>query len=232
MIGAVCTPITLRRTVSLICGRLEEQREKMVNELSGCDLRIELISCLLGSQVRAESANAAVDRLSKAGLLTTRRWLMNDDEFEHQVRRVLAGEDGLIKKTSYRFPTVRARQIAELRIALQKISLRDVIDGDSDPRVLRRKLVRELPGIGPKQASMFLRNVGVSYDLAILDVHVLRFLHFIGVLQIESVCISALNSYERVELLAKRFADSMGKSVGLIDWAIWITMKAASEMKT
>lgn len=231
MTEVVCTPIALRQTVSLICGRLEERRESIIKELSGHELRIELIACLLGSQVRAESANAAVDQLSRAGLLTTRRWLMNDDEFEHQVRRVLAGEGGLVKTASYRFPTARARQIAELRSALQRISIREVIDNSSDPRVLRRKLVRELPGIGPKQASMFLRNIGASYDLAILDVHVLRFLQFIGVLQIESVCISALNSYERVELLAKRFADSMGKSVGLIDWAIWITMKAASEMK-
>jgi N-glycosylase/DNA lyase len=79
---------------------------------------------------------------------------------------------------------------------------------------------------------MFLRNVGASFDLAILDVHVLRFLHLMEVLSEQPVKVSVLAGYERVEAVVRHYAESMGRAVGYLDWAIWITMRAAREVRT
>jgi N-glycosylase/DNA lyase len=223
---------SLRRTVAMVCGLLDERARSVVGTtLAEDDLRSELVSCLLGSQVRAESANAAVERLRSVGLLCNRRWTCTDAAFEAEVREVLCGRGPQPGKPSYRFPALRARQIAEIRARLRERTLHSYVAHPSQIGDTRRLLVRDLPGIGPKQASMFLRNIGVSHDVAVLDVHVLRFLQLIGVLPPEAVHVSALARYERVEDLARRYALSVGRALGHLDWAIWITMRAAREVR-
>lgn len=222
---------TLRRTVTMVCGLLDERAQFGTGAgLTECDLRFELVSCLLGSQVRAESANAAAEYLQSEGLLSNDRWEVDDAAFEEDVRDVLAGRRSERRSPSYRFPALRARQLAQLRIRTRSRSLQSYLLGNAAAGEIRRNLVRELPGIGPKQASMFLRNIGVSQDVAILDVHVLRFLRLIEVLPSEEVHVSTLGSYERTEKVVREYASSVGRAVGHLDWAIWITMRAAREV--
>lgn len=223
----------LRRTVSLVCGLLDQQVPAVETAaLTETDLRFELVSCLLGSQVRAESANAAAERLQAAGLLTDERWRKDDDAFENDVRCVLVNAGATEPSSSYRFPALRAHQLARVRARCHSRPLLDCLGGARDSNAARRALVDELPGIGPKQASMFLRNVGASFDLAILDVHVLRFLRLIEVLPDQPIRVAVLDGYERVEAVVRRYAESVGRAVGYLDWAIWITMRAAREVRT
>jgi N-glycosylase/DNA lyase len=225
------SPAALRRTVSMVCGLIDERNSTLGGNAFGeTELRFELVSCLLGSQVRAESANLAADRLRSSGLLSDERWAAIDAPFEGEIRECLSGHGDNRERPSYRFPALRARQLTELRDRLAVRPLRSYLLLSADVCDVRRHLVRELPGIGPKQASMFLRNVGVSYDLAVLDVHVLRFLWLIEVLP-EVVSISALATYERIEAKAREYAASVGRAVGHLDWAIWITMRAAWEAR-
>ncbi len=226
------SPSALRRTVAMVCGLLDEgNRPRLGTTLAEDELRFELVSCILGSQVRAESANLAADRLRLAGLLSDERWAGSDYAFEGEVREILAGRGPGSRMPSYRFPTIRARQLAKLRTLLRVRTLRSYVGRADDAGSTRRLLVRDLPGIGPKQASMFLRNVGASYDVAVLDVHVLRFLRLIDVLPPEEVNVSALVPYERTEHLARGYAASVGRALGYLDWAIWITMRAAREVR-
>lgn len=222
----------LRRTVAMVCGLLDEREQPTTaRALNEAELRFELVSCLLGSQVRAESANAAADRLRCSGLLSDERWVAIDATFEDEVLEVLAGRGFGPASPCYRFPAQRARQISELRSRLLDRPLRSYLGLSSDVGQIRRTLIRDLPGIGPKQASMFLRNVGTSFDLAVLDVHVLRFLHLIEVLPSEKVHFAGIDPYERVEATVREYAQSVGRAVGHLDWAIWITMRAAREVR-
>ena len=93
----------------------------------------------------------------------------------------------------------------------------------------RRRLV-ELPGVGYKQASLFLRNVGYAKNLAILDTHVLNYLVLVGVMQSRPRSVSSATIYERIEELLRSHARSLGHSVGCIDVAIWIVMRTLSRM--
>ncbi len=51
------------------------------------------------------------------------------------------------------------------------------LSGKVSERDLRDKLVKETKGLGYKEASHFLRNIGFSKELAILDRHILNNLH-------------------------------------------------------
>ena len=49
-----------------------------------------------------------------------------------------------------------------------------LINSNLEPKILREILVKEMKGMGYKEASHFLRNIGYSFDLAIIDRHVLK----------------------------------------------------------
>lgn len=225
---------SLHGTVKVICDliteRIAENRRAVIRK--NADLRYELVACLLGSQVRAESADAALERLCTAGLLTDKRWQVADDDFESEVFAVLGDRHASgSQRSSYRFPQLRAKQLALMRKALQAKPLRERLPSESPIKEIRASLVRDMPGIGPKQASMFLRNIGMSYDIAILDVHVLAFFQRLGLLPENGVGLSTLKRYEQTEVIASQYAAECGHPVGFIDWAIWITMRAAKELR-
>jgi len=48
---------------------------------------------------------------------------------------------------------------------------------------MREWLIRSIRGIGYKEASHFLRNIGLGENLAILDRHILKNLKFFGVIE-------------------------------------------------
>jgi N-glycosylase/DNA lyase len=131
---------------------------------------------------------------------------------------------------AYRFPVVRARQLAATHAAVSKkaCSLRALIDGFRNAKDARAWFVEYAPGIGPKQASMFLRNAGVSYDLAILDRHVLSYMSALGIYHGDLRSISGLTQYCRYEAVLRDHAHGFDCPVGLLDWAIWIVMRVAN----
>lgn len=228
----VTADTTLQRTVSVVCELLADDsaRRRRLHEQEST-LRAELVACLLSSQVQARSVDLAMQRLGGEGLLSDARWCVLDSDFEHDVTRCLGRRDDGYGG-AYRFPGAKGRQIAQIRSELLSRPLVSRISNVEDVRQLRKELIRDLIGIGPKQASMFLRNVGISYDLAILDVHVLKFMQSIDLLPTSIVAIGTLAAYERVELVVKEYAKTCEHPVGYLDWAIWITMQALKELKT
>jgi N-glycosylase/DNA lyase len=133
-------------------------------------------------------------------------------------------------KWCYRFPKARTQQLAKARDAIAERSLSERLFEIYDPKILRQQLVKDISGLGPKQASMFLRNIGRSYDLAIIDTHVLRFMNVKNLLCRKNINISTVKAYERAERIVVNYAEELGYPVGYMDWAIWATMRAANEM--
>lgn len=194
-------------------------------------LRRELVACILGSQVRYEMALSALKRIENSGLLDDKWWYCISDNFESKVFDLLSGNTLLDPdKFCYRFPKIRAHQLTKARNTLAGQSLSQWLCITSDPKCMRQKLVINISGLGPKQASMFLRNIGKSYDLAILDTHVIRFMNMKNLLHTKPVNIGTLSSYERVEKIFVDYADTLGCPVGYLDLAIWATMRAAKEL--
>jgi N-glycosylase/DNA lyase len=191
----------------------------------------ELSACVLGSRARADSVARVLENLKAHGLLSRAWWVeTRHRDFERRVYAVLSGRARKLRhKLAARFPSVRASQIARSRIVVARKSLSAMFDGD-DVGQLRRTLVSELPGIGPKQASLLLRNLRVSCDTAVLDAHFMRYLELCHGFPANSERISNLAGYERVERAALEIARSYGVSIAVFDLAVWSTMAAAREI--
>jgi N-glycosylase/DNA lyase len=119
----------------------------------------------------------------------------------------------------HRYPRARARYIVEARrfygALMRKLELRDA-------KAIREWLVENVKGIGYKEASHFLRNVGFK-DVAIIDRHVLRFLREKGLIG-EIPRSLGRERYLELERLLSAIADKLGISAGELDLYIWYRM--------
>jgi N-glycosylase/DNA lyase len=218
---------TVRLLCPIVARRLDGQRK---GTLAEPELRHEAVACLLGSQVPQRSAAFWTRQLQAAGLLDDDWWTVNDAvSFQGRVLQVLSG-NGTAETPKYRFYALRSVQLAKMRDALARAPLTERFGVGLNPREVRSCLVRDLAGIGPKQASMLLRNIGYSYDLAILDVHVRRYCAVVGLDAYAQGAINTLAGYERAEEVLVRYAEAIGYPTGYVDWAIWLTMRAAREV--
>jgi N-glycosylase/DNA lyase len=222
------------KTIRTLCSIIEDRvKEIEYKELTEYELRRELAGCILGSQVRFEMAQTAVDMVEAAGLFEDIYWISYEHDLESSIYDALTNKHDHSKKNSYRFPRLRAKQLSRTKQLLldQGLTLKRMVFESNDEMNIRRELITMIPGLGPKQASMFLRNVSRSYNLAVLDTHVLRFLEIQQIIEKNiRLSIGHLANYERVETIIKDYSESIGYPVGYMDWAIWATMKAAREL--
>lgn len=219
------------RAVTAICpdieARITAPRRDKIDDRA---LWWELSCCILSSQVPYPVATAAADAIQKAKLLLAHD--LDRDELANALEEVLAHQVMVGgRPVRYRFPASRAKQLAAAHFAVHRhdASLSTLLAGFADASEARRWLVNNVPGAGPKQASMFLRNVGVTYSLAILDRHVLRYMSALGISDHAQPFVSGLSTYLRLEQTLREHAKHIGYDVGLLDWAIWIVMRADKE---
>jgi N-glycosylase/DNA lyase len=121
----------------------------------------EMVFCILTANGSAVSGMKAVDY--------SRDILMTGTAEKIQER---------LKESGVRFHN-RAIYIVETREKLKKeydFNLRGILESIDEPKQLREFFVGNIKGFGYKEASHFLRNIGV-FGLAILDKHILRTLH-------------------------------------------------------
>lgn len=223
----------LNQAISVIAPLIGERVGEARASWCEAELRKELVGCVLGSQVRHEMAMGATENLEWAGLLSDAWWTrVNSSAFETRVVKILSGRArGAPYPGSYRFPALRSAQLARARDAIARLPLVARFTSAESAKELRSRLISDIPGLGPKQASMFLRNVGRSFDLAILDTHVLAFIQMQNLCAPTQLRTSNITQYEAVEQVVVRYAESRGQLTGHLDWAIWITMKAARELR-
>ncbi|PNR92928.1 DNA lyase [Petrotoga sp. HWHPT.55.6.3] len=132
--------------------RFEEFRDigKNGDEL---DLFSELSFCVLTANWRAKGGIKAQKLITKEGFAQ-----YNEEQLILKLREV-----------GHRFPNTRSKYIVENRWIIG--SLKNLLQKDISES--RRFLVENIKGIGWKEASHFLRNVGIE-DVAILDKHILK----------------------------------------------------------
>ncbi len=121
-----------------------------------------------------------------------------------------------------RFPNNKAKYIFENRKVFtsgRSIRIKDKID-TQDIVKTREWLVKNVKGIGLKEASHFLRNIGHGDDLAILDVHILRNMVKYRLIEEMPKTLSR-KTYLKLEEKLRLFADSLGVSMGELDILFW-----------
>lgn len=192
----------------------------------------ELASCIMGSRIQFELAKSAVYHLDKTGLLrmfqTEKRFSVTQGLVSRELRKSIYLPLKLNgQKRSYTFSSIRARQLSETAKTIygNNQTIKSLLRSGKDEYATRILLVNTASGIGPKQASLFLRNIGYANNLAILDSHVLRFMDYVKIAKILPNSITNLSSYEKIETKLRHYADSMKFEMSCLDTAIWIVMR-------
>lgn len=223
----VFVPQDLKKAVAAICPDITQRLAGAVPTPSESQLWWELSACVLSSQVPYALAVSAADAIDRENLLTDPA---DADglavRLEDVLREPLAVEGGW---RAYRFPKARSSQLATTHLAVRRHAgtLSSLINKFEDAAGVRDWLVAHAPGLGPKQASMFLRNAGLSYDLAILDRHVLDYMSELRLCSGTRGFVSGLSQYRRHEAILRGHAVQFACPVGMLDWAIWIVMRVA-----
>ena len=179
---------------------------KKVMQWTDEDVFAELVFCLLTPQSSAKVCWEAVTRLREQGLL-------------------LDGTpvDLAVHLGQVRFGEGKARYIVEARDSFTKngaLQLRSKVSSFYNPFESREWLVENVKGLGYKEASHFLRNIGLGEDFAILDRHILRNLHKLGVISEIPVSITK-KRYLQIEENLRRFAAEIGIPMAELDLLFW-----------
>ncbi len=196
------------RTRREVAERLAQFREVRQGEIE----RVfeELCFCLLTPQSSAIAAGRAISELAERSLLL--------DGAAPSIEAVL-------RRCGVRFPRNKSRYIVEARRLLDssthegRILERILSSPGLDPIRLRDDLVKTVRGMGYKEASHFLRNIGYS-GLAILDRHILRTLQAAGVIERVPTSLSR-STYLEIEERFKRYAQRLRIPPDCLDLVMW-----------
>jgi len=216
----------IENAVMRVCEELEhDRRKKTWVDFSEKELWLELISCILGSRVRSETATACSNHLRERNLVDISIILKKPRETETKISIELAKSIFPPHGCKYPFPRSKATCIVVTAVEIYEkdnTSIKQILSSYPNPLEARKVLVSKCRGIGFKQASLFLRNVSFCDNLAILDTHVVRF--------IESVILRTQirltkNQYLFLERILYEYAQSKRVSLATLDFSIWIVMR-------
>ena len=121
-----------------------------------------------------------------------------------------------LKALGHRFPNTRARYVVEARKHLR--GLKERILNQPSENAARMMLARDVKGLGMKEASHFLRNVGFD-NLAIVDFHVLNLLERYGVIVRPKTL--TRRRYLTIEALMRGIAQELGLTLSRLDLYLW-----------
>jgi N-glycosylase/DNA lyase len=126
---------------------------------------------------------------------------------------------------AHRYPNARAGYIVHTRNFLKRdcgLRLKERLDSFGDNMEARRDFFAKNPGvkgIGYKEASHYLRNIGYQ-GYAILDKHILRTLYEIGVIDSPNPP-GAKKKYLAVEDRMRKFAEGIKINLDELDLLLW-----------
>ncbi len=223
------SPERIRHAVSVVGAEINSQLSTNTPQpWTESRLWTELACCVLSSQVPYETAQAAAVRLEASGLFLEEKVAPRDLEVAlAELLRCPFDVNGASRR--YRFPDSRARQLTATIVEVRREAkgLSGLLGSFGDIEMARGWFVTNAKGLGPKQASMFLRNVGASYDLAVLDRHLINYMMMMG-LTTDPKPMRRMADYRRDEVVLKDHAAGFGLPVGFFDWAVWIVMRVVN----
>ncbi|MCB2212992.1 hypothetical protein KQI52_12840 [bacterium] len=227
--------LSLENAIREVCLALENTHQEQLSwsKMPEDALWRELVACILGSRVRFEIAYSAVERMDKRQLFREHRRSSHFAQFERDITNALF-ENGSVKKTErYPFFRVRANQIRRAAEWLYQNNgtLGSFLQNSHGVRAARRQLAAEVSGLGPKQASLFLRNIGYADHVAVLDIHVLTYMSWVGLTETPVKSIPTVRKYEALEDIFIEHAYSYGYTPNRFDLAVWVVVKVVKEVQ-
>ncbi len=166
----------------------------------------ELAFCICTPQSKAKSCDSAIKGLVERGLLFSGS--------APDIARHLFG---------VRFHNNKARYIVAARDFFTHggfIQIKKTINEQDDVFELREFLVKNILGLGMKEASHFLRNIGMGDNIAILDRHILKNLLNYGAITHMPKSISK-HKYLKIETKMAEFSKTANIPLAHLDLLFW-----------
>ncbi|MGQ4833509.1 MAG: N-glycosylase/DNA lyase [Candidatus Asgardarchaeia archaeon] len=161
----------------------------------------ELCFCILTANSTAEKGIKIQNTLGTDGFLN-----LTLDELKAELKRL-----------GHRFYNRRAEFIVKARRYAP--TLKEIINSFGSPFKAREWLAKNIEGIGYKEASHFLRNVGF-FDLAIVDRHIIRILATYGFIEKIPKTLTR-KKYLEIEKILKKLAEQFNVPIGIFDLYLW-----------
>ncbi len=124
-----------------------------------------------------------------------------------------------LKRLGHRFWRKRAEFIVEARRFLKIKDTIEPVIRKRGQHVARDWIVRNVKGIGYKEASHFLRNVGY-FDLAILDRHILAVMNSHGIIDDVPTSLTG-KRYAEIEEKFLELSEIVSLKPGILDFYLW-----------
>ncbi len=121
-----------------------------------------------------------------------------------------------LKALGHRFPRARASYIVGARKYAK--DLKRILSSFPDGKSAREWLVKNIKGLGMKEASHFLRNIGYD-DVAIIDFHILDLLEREGLVKRPKTMTK--RRYLEVEKVLEGLARELGVNLAELDLYLW-----------
>jgi len=169
------------------------------------DIFSELCFCILTPQSKAVYCDEAIKELKRGGLL------VKGDKKALRTRL-----------NKVRFPNNKCAYLLAARKLFSNgngLNIKNKLNPD-DIVQTRHWLAENVKGLGYKEASHFLRNIGFGRDVAILDVHILRNLKKYKVIKEIPSSISK-KSYMDIENKMRAFSKKINVPMGELDLLFW-----------
>ena len=180
----------------LVNSRIKEF--KKLNKKSNDELFEELCFCILTANFNAEKCIRIQKEIGN-GFLT-----LSEDELSKK-----------LVELGHRFPNARARYISDS--VKYKDSLKEIIYSFTGEE-LREWLVKNIKGLGYKEVSHFLRNVGFD-DYAIIDFHIIDVLVTFNL--IERPKTLTKRKYLEIENILRDIAKETNLTLAELDLYLW-----------
>ena len=171
---------------------------KSIDKKSTSELFNEMCFCILTANFNAEKSIKIQNEIGEC--------FSNDSEED------LAKK---LQELGHRFPNMRASYISESRNC--KDMLKRVVESLKNDE-LREWLVKNVKGIGYKETSHFLRNIGFD-DFAIIDFHIIDILAKYDL--IEKPKALTRKKYLEIEKILKKIAEKSGLNLAELDLYLW-----------
>lgn len=184
-----------------------DQFKKLWKNASEEEIFAELVFCLLTPQSKAKSCWCATE------ILVDKKLLLNCNS--NSIAKVLQRKTRFHNKKAHYISLAR-----KLFTVKGKISIKSSISEFKDMFVLRNWLVDNVKGMGYKEASHFLRNIGFGEKITILDRHILKNLKLMGVINKLPDSLTK-NTYLEIEEKMKKFSKRINIPLDYLDFVLW-----------
>ena len=181
---------------TLVNARVKEFKE--IDRKSSDEIFKELCFCILTANFNAEKC-IKIQKEIDGGFLT-----LSEKELAKR-----------LKKLGHRYPNTRARYISDS--VKYNDSLKDVVLSSSGEE-LREWLVKNIKGLGYKESSHFLRNIGFD-NFAIIDFHIVDILVKYNLIKRPKTLTK--KRYLEIESILKEIAKKLDLSLAELDLYLW-----------